>query len=549
MAIHHSSRMLRHFHRLTPRGASALLALALAGCAVGPDYHQPDSHAPAQFNDTAHPSAAVSSVTMQSEPDPRWWRGFNDPVLDSLIDRAIAGNLTLRMAVLRIAQGRAQTQMEGAAGLPSISANASYNRQLLGLKGLLQSNGAYDKAKDYDGASNVLDQITQPTGLFQVGFDASWELDLFGRVRRAEEAAQAQTDAVIESRNDALVSLQAEVAQAYAQLRGAQAMRQVLQNELSVARDTLDLTQSRQRSGLASQMDVANQQTQLAQLESRLPSTERQERQASNALAVLLGLTPGALDAELSAPAAIPAVPQMVPVGVPSTLARRRPDVRQAEAQLHAATAQTGVSIAQLFPDVSLSGQFGTRATDGDYIGRWASRFWSIGPSVSLPIFQGGRLIENVKLAKAQQAEMALNYRQTVLTALQDVENALVAYRSDQVKRDSLQRAVDAGQEAFELARDAYRGGLGSFLDVLSAESRLDESRQAWVEANLQVTTDLVALYKALGGGWQDDAQPGALVPPVGSIGNAGHVAPSEPIENKGDSRDNAGLGKSEPAQ
>src|SRR5690606_14500845 len=160
-------------------------------------------------------------------------------------------------------------------------------------------------AKDYDGASNVLDQITQPTGLFQVGFDASWELDLFGRVRRAEEAAQAQTDAVIESRNDALVSLQAEVAQAYAQLRGAQAMRQVLQNELNVARDTLDLTQSRQRSGLASQMDVANQQTQLAQLESRLPSTERQERQASNALAVLLGLTPGALDAELSAPAAI----------------------------------------------------------------------------------------------------------------------------------------------------------------------------------------------------------------------------------------------------
>ncbi|CAM4390634.1 efflux transporter outer membrane subunit [Bordetella muralis] len=549
MANHHSSRMLNHFHRFTPRATSVLLALMLAGCAVGPDYHQPDSQAPAQFNDTKQSSEAASSVTMQSEPDPRWWRGFKDPVLDSLIERAIAGNLTLRMAVLRIAQGRAQTQMEGAAGLPSISANASYNRQLLGLKGLLQSNGAYDKARDYDGASDVLDQITQPTGLFQVGFDASWELDLFGRVRRAEEAAQAQTDAVIESRNDALVSLQAEVAQAYAQLRGAQAMRQVLQNELNVARDTLDLTQSRQRSGLASQMDVANQQTQLAQLESRLPSTERQERQASNALAVLLGLTPGALDAELSAPAAIPAVPQMVPVGVPSTLARRRPDVRQAEAQLHAATAQTGVSIAQLFPDVSLSGQFGSRATDGDYIGRWASRFWSIGPSVSLPIFQGGRLIENVKLAKAQQAEMALNYRQTVLTALQDVENALVAYRSDQVKRDSLQRAVDAGQEAFELARDAYRGGLGSFLDVLSAESRLDESRQAWVEANLQVTTDLVALYKALGGGWQDDVQPGAPLPPVGSIGNAGHVAPSEPIEDKGDSRDNAGLGKSEPAQ
>ena len=528
MANYHLPPMRSHFHRFTPHGARVLLVLALAGCTVGPDYHQPDSQAPTQFNDAMRASAAASTVTMQSEPDPRWWHSFHDPELDSLIDRAIADNLTLRMAVLRIAQGRAQTQIAGAAGLPSISATASYNRQQLGLKGLLQSNNASDQVKDSDEASRVLDQITQPTGLFQVGFDASWELDLFGRVRRSEEAAQAQTDQVIESRNDALVSLQAEVAQSYAQLRGAQAMREVLLNELKVARDTLDLTESRQRTGLSSQMDVANQQGQVAQLESRLPSIDQQERQAANALAVLLGLAPGALDAELAAPAAIPAVPLAVPVGLPSTLARRRPDVRQAEAMLHAATAQTGVSIAQLFPDVSLSGQFGTRATDADYIGRWASRFWSIGPSISLPIFQGGQLVENVKLAKAQQAEMALNYRQTVLTALQDVENALVAYRSDQVKRDSLQRAVDAGQEAFDLARDAYRSGLGSFLDVLSAETRLDEAREAWVTSNLQVTTDLVALYKALGGGWQDDAQSGSAVPPVGTIGNAGHAAPSE---------------------
>jgi len=514
--------------RMLTTTLTATLAATLAGCAVGPDFQPPDPQAPAQYGQASGPAQAGSRVTMQSEPDPRWWRGFNDPELDSLVERAVAGNLTLRMAVLRIAQGRAQTQATTAAGLPSVSATASYNRQLLGLKGILQSQHAGEKIQEFAGdehadqAGGALDSLDRPVGLFQVGFDASWELDLFGRVRRAAEVSEAQTQQAVESRNDALVSLQAEVAQTYAQLRGAQSLRQVLERQLDNARQTLELTRSRQRSGLASDLDVANQAAQVAQLESELPATEVQAQQARNGLAVLLGLPPGALDQELAGPAAVPAVPPEVPVGLPASLARRRPDVRQAEAALHAATAQIGASIAEMFPDISLSGQFGTRATDADYLGRWASHFWSVGPSVSLPLFQGGRLVANVRLARAQQAEAALNYRQTVLNALRDVENALVAYRSDQSQRDALARAQQEAARAHGLALEAYRGGLGSFLDVLSAETREQQARQAWVRSNLQVTTDLVAVYKALGGGWQDDAAAQAAPPPVGTVGNAG---------------------------
>jgi NodT family efflux transporter outer membrane factor (OMF) lipoprotein len=508
----------------------AILVASLAGlaacAAVGPDFQPPQASAPEAYRDAARATGPQSAVTMQAEPDPRWWQSFKDPELDSLIERAVRGNLDLRMAVLRIAQGRAQTQIAGAAGLPSISATASYTRQQLGLKGILQSQGAYDKADAaFDGGGAALDKLTQPIGLFQLGFDASWELDLFGRVRRSVEASDAQTQAAIESRNDALVSLEAEVAQVYAQLRGAQALRRAIADQLTASRDLLDLTQSRQQSGLSSQTDVANQQSQLAQLESRLPSVTQQERQAANSLAVLLGQPPGSLDEELARDGAVPPPPPLVPIGLPATLARRRPDVRQAEAQLHAATAQIGVSVAQLFPDISLSGQFGTRAVDADYLTRWASRFFSVGPSISLPIFEGGRLMADVRLSKAREAELALNYRQTVLDALRDVENSLVAYRSDQQKLMALQRSADAGQSAYDLARDAYRHGIGSFIDVLSAETRLDESRQAVVQTTLQVTTDLVAIYKALGGGWQDT--PDAPAPEVGTVGNAGFAGAS----------------------
>jgi multidrug efflux system outer membrane protein len=523
---------MRRLPRQFAATLTALAAAVLAGCAaVGPDFQAPEARTPDHFNDPARPAAsAASSATETAEPDPRWWRAFQDPVLDSLIERAVAGNLNLQQAVWRIAQARAQTQVARAAGLPDVRATASYNRQQLGLEGLLRTNGVYDRVNalgpQYAGpAGTALNEITQPVNLFQLGFDASWELDLFGRVRRSVEASEAQTQAAIESRNDALVSLEAEVAQTYAQLRGAQALLRLSVEQTALERDTLWLTTNRREHGLASDLDVQNAQAQLAALEADTPQFEQQAQQAMNALAVLTGEPPGALDAELGTPRAFETLPVSVPVGLPASLARRRPDVRQAEATLHAATAGIGVATAQLFPDVSLTGQFGWRSTRAGDVTRWASHFYSLSPGVSLPIFQGGALVSNIRLAKAQQAEAALAYRQAVLTALADVENALVVYRTDQVRRAAFGRTVDASRRAFELASDSYRNGLVDFLNVLNAQRQYTQSRQQLTQAALQLNTDLVALYKALGGGWQDASGDVA----VGTLGNAGERVAAGP--------------------
>lgn len=324
-----------------------------------------------------------------------------------------------------------------------------------------------------------------------------------GKVRRQVEAANAQQQAAIEQRNDALVSLEAEVARAWLQLRGAQSTIQTLQQQIEVAQQTTELTQSQQRNGLAPLTDVENARAQLSTLQAQLPQYQSQARQAMNGLAVLLGKTPGALDAELSTPKALPPLPQFVPVGIPSTLARRRPDIRQAEATLHAQTAEIGVSVAQLFPSLSLTGQLGVRNTDVSYLDNWSSHFYSYGPSLSIPIFQGGQLVSSVKLARAQQASAALDYRQTVLTALQDVENALVSYRADQQRVTALDETTGALQRAFDLASDSYRQGLSTFLEVLDAQRQLAQAEEQATQARMQSALDLVALYKALGGGWE----------------------------------------------
>ncbi|MGF6261417.1 multidrug efflux system outer membrane protein [Paraburkholderia youngii] len=527
-------------------------ALLLASCTVGPDFHAPHADVPAQWHDTQRTAASdaaasgassataanVASVpTLDTDPDPRWWRSFNDPTLDALIARAALGNLDLQQAVLRIVEARTQVQAAAAQGLPNLRATASYQREQLGLKGFLEENGAFDKVDQLgalnspanriapgagaalqNGANNLLDQLTAPVNLWQVGFDATWELDLFGRVRRSVEAANAQTEAAYESRNDALLSLEAEVAQTYMQLRGAQTLHDIAVSLVEQQGETVALTESQAKVGLASQLDVQSARAQLAQTKTQLPQYDQQIAQALNALAYLIGEPPGALEAQLSAPQTVPPVPPVVPVGLPSTLARRRPDIRRAEANLHAATASVGVAVAQFYPDVSLTGKAGTRATNARDLARWSHLFYSFGPTVSLPIFEGGALVANLRMSEAQQAEAALDYRKTVLTALRDVDNALVVYRTDQARRDALADSVSAQQTSFDLSRDSYRKGLTSFINVLDAQRQLAQAREQYAQGTTQVSTDLVALYKALGGGWQSDADAagaaGAAAPP-----------------------------------
>src|SRR5471032_3308807 len=405
-----------------------LLSMITGTCSVGPNFTPPEAKAPDNWHDLQRvqnppddmlfPHASVPSlVDTNADPDPRWWRQFNDATLDSLIDRAAAGNLDLQSAVLRIAAAREQAVVSGAQGLPQLSANASYKREQLGLKGLLQSQGVFDKINAFGSNSanvtNALNSATGPVSLFQDGFDASWELDLFGRVRRSVESANAQTESEMENRNDALVSLEAEVAQTYSQLRGAQLLKQITLAEIDSEQRILDLTREQARVGLTSQSDVESATAQVGSLQAQLPQFDAQIAQAMNGLAVLTGSVPEELDAELEAPGAVPPVPPSVPIGLPSTLARRRPDIRRAESDLHAATAEIGVAVAQMYPDVSLTGSVGTRATQAKYLAHWSSLFWSVGPSISLPIFEGGALRANVRIAKAQAGQAALQYRST----------------------------------------------------------------------------------------------------------------------------------------
>ncbi|WP_321815575.1 MULTISPECIES: efflux transporter outer membrane subunit [unclassified Paraburkholderia] len=506
-----------------------ILAAAMSACTVGPDFKPPEANAPASWNALQTQPAdtqASSNPSVESDPDPRWWQSFHDPVMDTLIARAVQGNPDLRIAVVRIAEARAQTQQAASQGLPNVRASASYEREQLGAKGILESAGVYNKVDSLGapdspintlapgsgaaverGAQGALDELTKPISLWQAGFDASWELDLFGRVRRSVEAANAQTDAAIESQHDAQVSLEAEVAETYLQLRGAQMLRATAVALIEQQHEVVELAQNAAKHGLESQLDVERSQAQRAQTEALLPQYDQQIAQALNALAVLTGQAPGALDAELSPAGALPRTPPSVPVGLPATLARRRPDIRRAEASLHAATANVGVAVAQFYPDISLSAQAGTRATTPRDLAHWASLFWSWGPSVSLPIFQGGALVSNLRLSKLQQQEAALDYRKTVLGALRDVNNALVVYRTDQARLNSLDESVADQQRAYGLARDSYRKGIVSFINVLDAERQVSTAQQSAQQQKLQVCTDLVSLYKALGGGW-DDAGP-----------------------------------------
>jgi len=515
------------------RTMSVAAALALTACTVGPKFTPPQPSTGSSWND---PSAKrADHITPQSDPDPKWWSGFNDPMLDRLIEMAVAGNLDLQQAVLRVVEARQSVASARAAGLPSLTGTASYNREQLGLGGILQSRGAYsglnalaDKSNPLndvlagnkglgtylsEGGNSFLSTATQPIGLFQYGLDASWELDLFGRVRRSVEQAKAQTEAQVEATNDALIMLESEVARTYVQLRGAQALTASQLENVKTAQDSLALTQTRQVQGLATGLDVEQARTQLAQTQRQLPGYENQQQQALNQLSVLVGQPPGTLDAMLSPTAKLPVVPAVVAVGVPSTLARRRPDIRQAEDELHAATANVGIAVAGFYPDITLTGSLGLRAIDASYLANWASHFYTLGPSLSLPIFQGGRLTASLRLARAQQIESALHYRGTVVNALREVEDALVAYRTDRMARDRLLEEVNSAQITLNLARARYTNGVTDFIQVLDAERTLIDSRQQLVQTDVTLTSDVVALYRALGGGWE--AETGALKSPT----------------------------------
>ncbi len=480
-----------------------LTLLPPAGCvSVGPDFEPPDPLLPSvPFFSKSGPlvpnrAPAASAKGDVSPVDPAWWTAFRDPILTSLARRVAAANLDVNSATLKLAESRSQLGVVASAALPAINGNASYQRELFSQNGLVSLGNQF--------APPGTSFVVPPLSIYQAGFDASWELDLWGHVRRQIEAAGAQAEAAEIDRRGVLVSTLAELARDYFQLRGVQAQIAISNENLNSANDILQLTKTRAARGLTTQLDVENAAAEAASIRAQLPGLENQELMQINALSLLLDEPPGSLRSELARAKPIPPVPPRVPLGIASELARRRPDIREAEAQLHAATADIGVAVADFYPSVKLNGtNVEFNALDLKNLWKGSSLQYVLGPSLSIPIFEGGRLKSTLELREIQQQEAAITYHKTVLQAWHEVVNALVAYRTEQQRRTRLKDQVDHSRRALALSRTRYVTGVTDFISVLDAERTLLQAELQLAQSTTDVSTNLVQLYKALGGGWE----------------------------------------------
>lgn len=467
-----------------------LLALLLAACEVGPDYKKPEVSTPASFSElpAASTQAPADDATLA-----KWWMHIDDPELQSLITRALGSNLNLKTAVSRIRESREQIIVAGAKEWPQLSATGTGTN--------IHSNSSPI-------ASAIAGGSMAPTGpsnikIYSAGFDATWEIDVFGGVRRGIEQAAANTEGAVWNMRDAEVSLSAEVANDYFTLRTAQVRIAILQEEISRQRETYGLIAARRRAGFVTQLDVNQQQTLVSNTAAQLPTVQAEAHTMEHAIAVLIGAEPEAIAQELETNRRFPEVRADLAVGLPSDLLRRRPDIRAAERKLAAATAGIGVAVSDLYPKFNL---IGSAAFVGNHLDTLISgkNFSTIAfGSISWPIFQGGQVRANIRVNKEQTEQAYLAYQQTVLSALQETEDALTRYAHELQRQAALQATLHSAQSSEVIARAQYGIGLVTYINVLgaqftvlNAEDQLAQSRQAAVQ-------DLVSLYKALGGGWQ----------------------------------------------
>ena len=478
------------------RSASYVVAiglLLLGGCAVNPKVQTPKARAPRQWSEPLSHGIAVESPAVRE-----WWKTFQDATLDALVERAVEANLDLRTASARVIEARAARGVSASALLPSVGTSDGYTRVRGGIaQGL-------NRAGIVSGSPASRSSLLAPfeTNIFQSGFDASWELDLFGSVRHGVDAATADVRAAEEGRRDAQVTVLAEIGRNYLEARGIQKRLEIARNNIETQQQTLDLTRVRYQAGLATDLDVARAAAQLATTQAAIPSLESSLARGIHRLGVLLGEEPGAMRAELEKMAPLPSVPSSIPIGLPSDLLLRRPDVRQADAEIAAATARLGVARSELFPRFTLTGLVGRQGASVSGLTLGAGNFFSFGPGVRLPIFTGGRIRSNIAVQDARLQQAATQYESAVLKSLEDVENALVSYSREQERRAKLQQAVDENRRAVELSKELYLRGLGDFLSVLEAQKSRYELEDELAQSETSVVVNLVSLYKALGGGW-----------------------------------------------
>jgi NodT family efflux transporter outer membrane factor (OMF) lipoprotein len=462
-----------------------MLGFGFTGCTVGPDYQSPEITAAPRR--TPLKTVDVPSRTVEGKIDSAWWKSFRDSKLSSLVERLVAQNLDLKTAAERVIQSVAQRQVAASQGQPHIEGQSltTYNRQ--------SPNGPLSLLTPAPGAP--LDYA-----LFRDGLTSSWQLDLFGRVRRAVEAADANALAAVENRHGIAL---AELAQSYMQLRGTRNRLEIAKRNLRLAEQNVDLVNERFGGGVATTLDLAQARAQQASIAATLPPLRTQEAELINAIGLLLGDAPRALEAELHRSQILPRVPRKVPVGRPGTLVRRRPDVREAEARLHEATAQTGVAVASFYPDVTLNGAVSVESLRLTNLFSPTSTAFAVGPSISIPIFEGGQLRGVLALRESRQREAAIFFQKKVLQAWKEVDDAVTAYREAQRRRADVARSVTENQTALQAARQRYSEGAINFLNVTTTQAQLLQSENDLADSDKQIATDLVNLYRALGGGWE----------------------------------------------
>jgi outer membrane protein, multidrug efflux system len=462
---------------------------------VGPDYVPPNTRMPDRW------SQELSQGLTEGEADLRtWWTTLDDPTLGRLIARATSGNLDIKQAVARVRQARAQFGIATGEIAPSVDAE-----------------GEIQTSRVSNNVAGVGPPQSRTDTFYSLGIDASWEIDLWGRIRRNIESADASIGAQIEDFRDVLVVLYAEVADTYVQIRTLQARIVSALDNVRTQQGALELTVNRNRAGLAPDLDVRQAELNLATTQAFVPTLRAALAQSINRLAVLLGEFPSTLQAELEQGAPIPSPPAEVVVGLPTELLRQRPDIRQAERQLAAQTAQIGVATADLYPALSLSGAFAFESFSSSDLFQWKSRAFQFGPTVRWNIFDAGRIRNNILLQDAVTEESLASYEQTVLSAVEEVESAMAAYVQEVQRREALQRSVVAARASVSLVETLYRSGLTDFQNVLDTQRSQFTQEDALAESQGLVTQNLIRLYQALGGGWGRAPAAGAEPPATSS--------------------------------
>ena len=470
------------------RQMALMLALAgLTGCTVGPDYHPQPPSVPAAFV-TAKPGAASQVGSAQ------WWRALGDPKLDALIDQAVTANLEIDIALTRLQQARTAESVLLDAALPHVGGAASAANG----SGTDETRGRVPSAlTSADSTSGTMKEIRQVAG-----FTAGWELDLFGKARRAIEAGHYTTEAAAEVRSQVLITVVADVVRAYIDLRGAQIRLAVLRQGVAVGAKSRDVVKQRFEHGLTNELDLTLAEREVATLQAGLAPLTSDIDAAQYTIATLLGRYPEEMGRELAIPAEIPTLPQRIETGLPLDLLKRRPDIREAERQLAVATARIGVATANLFPEISLIGALGTQSAA---IGVDSARhIWSLGPSAYWPLLDFGALDAEIDIADLEAHARLVNYKQTVLGAVRDVDTAISAFTAQQERVKNLSKSLWQSQRAVELATDRYDRGLTDFLNVIDAERQQYALAAELVAAEQGAAEQFVAVYKSLGGGWED---------------------------------------------